>query len=367
MHAGLPTTLLASEIKNPMAEVPTAAPRIEPTAAAGRIDGATVNDVIIISPQEFLDRAAQPINPYLSVLVEQSDPDISAARCFLSEWEEHPTPRSQQAAHYIINLARCFVRAPALDAPLTYPRTTVFQADDNPADALSVSWERQSSWEGVRLIPDLYYYQALGYEGYMPDAVTSWADRQRRVIWRGASTGIVSLTEAALENLDRYRLCRAANTLGNVADIKISDIVQAASDEEKHRISQRMTEENILGSFFPMEEMTNFKFVADIGGNSNSWNFMAKLRLGACVLRVESAWQQWFSDELLPWVHYVPISSDLTDFVDKIEWCLRHDSEAEAIAQRGREFALQMRYDVEMAKAARIMFSAERTSTSGPT
>ncbi len=46
-----------------------------------------------------------------------------------------------------------------------------------------------------------------------------------------------------------------------------------------------------------------------------------------------------FSDRLKPYVHYVPISRDGADLVDKIEWLQRNDHLAYQIAMNGQNFA----------------------------
>ena len=98
------------------------------------------------------------------------------------------------------------------------------------------------------------------------------------------------------------------------------------------------------------------KFVIDIDGNANSWNFLAKLRLGSCVVKVETEWCQWFSARLIPWRHYVPVAADLADLRDKLDWCFTHDDEAKRIARAGREFALGFSFDRELAEASRVIF-----------
>jgi spore maturation protein CgeB len=47
----------------------------------------------------------------------------------------------------------------------------------------------------------------------------------------------------------------------------------------------------------------------------------------------------WFYDELRPMVNYVPIHYDLSDLVEKIEWLLSHDEEAQQIALNALELS----------------------------
>jgi hypothetical protein len=119
--------------------------------------------------------------------------------------------------------------------------------------------------------------------------------------------------------------------------------------------------EGLFKPFLPMAEMARYRYIFDIDGNSNSWNFMLKLRLGCCVLKVESHWQQWFAQRIEPWVHYVPIAQDLSDLHTQIAWCLDNDAECAAIAQRGVRFAEAMTFADEMATAATRIFQTVET------
>ena len=43
----------------------------------------------------------------------------------------------------------------------------------------------------------------------------------------------------------------------------------------------------------------------------------------------------WLMEELLePWVHFVPLYSDLSNVETQIEWIVRHSAEAQRIAHR---------------------------------
>jgi len=54
---------------------------------------------------------------------------------------------------------------------------------------------------------------------------------------------------------------------------------------------------------------------------------------------VESKWKMWFSDLLVPYEHYVPIKSDLSDLYEQIAWCKANDDLCECIAANARDFS----------------------------
>jgi hypothetical protein len=48
-------------------------------------------------------------------------------------------------------------------------------------------------------------------------------------------------------------------------------------------------------------------------------------------------WYQW----LRPWQHYIPVASDLSDLIERIEWANRHQAECRRIAENAQQFALK--------------------------
>jgi len=47
----------------------------------------------------------------------------------------------------------------------------------------------------------------------------------------------------------------------------------------------------------------------------------------------------WFKKYLIPMKHYVPVSYDLSDLEEKIDWLLKNDDKAEEIASNSLDFS----------------------------
>ena len=72
-------------------------------------------------------------------------------------------------------------------------------------------------------------------------------------------------------------------------------------------------------------DQVNYKYIMDVDGNASTWDATAwKMNSGSVIFKVESGWRQWFYDEYLPWVHYVPIADDFRDLDEKFAWCENH-------------------------------------------
>lgn len=94
-----------------------------------------------------------------------------------------------------------------------------------------------------------------------------------------------------------------------------------------------------LVEFMPLSEQQKFKYIVHIDGHVSAFRLSAMLKLNSVILIVESKWKMWFSDLLVPYEHYVPIKSDLSDLYEQIEWCKANDDLCECIAANARDFS----------------------------
>jgi len=79
-------------------------------------------------------------------------------------------------------------------------------------------------------------------------------------------------------------------------------------------------------------DQVNYRYILDVDGNASTWDATAwKMNSGSVIFKVESGWRQWFYDDYLPWVHYVPIADDFRDLDEKFAWCEAHPEECLAM------------------------------------
>jgi len=306
----------------------------------------------ILSISELQETIGHHCNPYLTIAISGTMNAESLHFSVTDISDGAPHQRVLAAVEYISFLHKLVPNNfKVQDKSFNF----IFQAEDVPVDIPSISWETQVNWSGIKIVPDLYYFTSRGYEGsFIGDM--PWMDRQNKIIWRGSTTGLFYQKLEDLDRLPRYRLCSTMARLGDIADVGFTGVVQASDDQQEGAIRDRLIGENLFRSFIPMSDMAQCRYVLDIDGNSNSWNFIEKMRLGCCLLRVESHWRQWFWPRMRPWVHYVPIANDLSDLAEIVRWCLAHEAECEAIANQGLEFGKSMRFDDEMMAAASHAF-----------
>lgn len=217
------------------------------------------------------------------------------------------------------------------------------------------------------LIPDYEFLSSHGYEGLRRWAALNWQEwnaRSETVLWRGATSGsgIISSPEMTPDHLlPRVQLCLVAKNIPGT-DMKITNIAQS-KNPDLHR--DRLKQAGIMGARLPVEAWVGHKFAIDIDGNTNSFGTMLqRLILGCCVLKVGGAegWSQWYYDSVKPWVHFIPVHSDLSDLAEKIAWCRQNDQKCQQIAANGRALANSLEYETETKLAVERINAAYKPS-----
>ena len=201
------------------------------------------------------------------------------------------------------------------------------------------------------LIPDPYCLMTGGYrslrEQIQRDPLPQWHERLPLAFWRGSTTGDKEINVDNLELNRRYQLARLSRTWPDRLDARINRAVQCSSKEAREQVVHRLQQEELLSATVSPWHAALHAWQIDIDGNVNSWGLLWKLLSGSCILRVQSQRQQWYHQRLRPWEHIVPVSQDLSDLGEQLEWCRTHRQECAAIAAAGRALAEQVVCEIE--------------------
>jgi hypothetical protein len=169
---------------------------------------------------------------------------------------------------------------------------------------------------------------------------TPWYKKRELAVFRGSSTGI----GYNAENNMRIRLCEQFQNhpYCNVGITSWSNRYRKYQGEPILRIPESTL---TLSGSLNLEEQSMYKYIIHIEGHVQAYRLSIELAMRSVILLVESKYKLWFQDRLVPWVHYVPVQSDLSDLDEKIQWCLEHDDECKKIAEEARLF-----YDTWLSK-----------------
>jgi hypothetical protein len=211
------------------------------------------------------------------------------------------------------------------------------------------------------LVPDSDFFNSRGYADARKLAATAppWRERSDAIVWRGATRGFGDIADEGmspgnLKLLPRTRMCLILKEVPR-ADGGFTHVAQSKNQEKD---KTRLRRAGLLAGRVPLPEWTRRRFAIDIDGNTNAWsNLFNRLLLGCCVIKVgsERDFRQWYYGDLVPWRHYVPVKPDMSDMVEKIEWCRSHPDECEAIASEGQALAMAMTLERELARGVQTI------------
>lgn len=261
------------------------------------------------------------------------------------------------------------VHLPRIDSYLYWltlcpPEVTGITADLSDGDADSTATFAMSSYLPDKvLLPDTYFFRSRGFVRMRAHADTHavpWERRSEVLRWRGVSTGQGRREPVAGDPgvLPRIRLAML------LKDEPRCDVGIAGSDSGE-ALAETLRRAGLMRARIEEPTWVGDKYGIDIDGNSNTWsNFIVRLHLGCCMLKVDSprGYRQWYYGRIAPWQHFVPVKSDLSDMLEKIDWVRRHDAEAREIAASGQRLARSMSFESESAYAVDAIVTATRAA-----
>ena len=196
-------------------------------------------------------------------------------------------------------------------------------------------WSRVRSFEGVSFpkTSDKWDY----------DFSTFWEERKPIAVFRGSSTGV----GVTIETNPRLKVAFLSSL--NEKDQDGLPFLDAGITQWKVRprkVQGSQFLQTIDHTTFPFkmidklspEEQAKYKYVINIDGHVSAFRLSLEMNMGCCILLVDSEYKMWFSDDIKPYVHYVPVKGDLSDLIEKIKWCKTHDSECKKMAENCRSY-----------------------------
>ncbi|XP_028937250.1 protein O-glucosyltransferase 1 isoform X2 [Ornithorhynchus anatinus] len=81
-----------------------------------------------------------------------------------------------------------------------------------------------------------------------------------------------------------------------------------------------------------------YRYLFNFRGVAASFRFKHLFLCGSLVFHVGSEWLEFFYPQLKPWVHYIPVNTDLSNVRELLQFAKENDQLAQEIAERGRRF-----------------------------
>ncbi|WP_374550499.1 glycosyl transferase family 90 [Sphingobium yanoikuyae] len=205
------------------------------------------------------------------------------------------------------------------------------------------------------LVPDVVFVGSGGYNVARSRYAEAkpWAEREDKAYWRGTDTGAFRYKN--IKEAPRVVIAQHSVENPELIDAKITQVELRPGWEAKQEFYNA---NRYMGMPDSQDRILDFKYQIDVDGNTNSWpGLFLKLLTGAPVLKVESevGFQQWYYGALEPWQNFVPIKSDASDLLEKLNWLRDNQFEAESIGRNGRELALSITYDQAIDDAVHVV------------
>ena len=194
---------------------------------------------------------------------------------------------------------------------------------------------------GNYIVPPLPYWNPSSLPG--PSAGPGWLDRHNAAVWRGTNTGFYEGWHLDLVRWmgrvppgfrRRFVRLRAVELSRRFAwlDAGITGWQQQPKDRFWLEKMFGPTHEWVDRDFF-----AKHRFILSLDGNVAPESLLVQISLGSTILRQSSSYLFYGSDQLRPWVHYVPLRAELSDIERRWQWCQRNLDRCREIADAAKE------------------------------
>ena len=217
---------------------------------------------------------------------------------------------------------------------------------DNFADVLIPTHE---DWSRVQLNDNKYFPKS--HINFLYNFNTNWESKKSIAVFRGSSTG----SGIDIETNQRLKVSYMSY-LENEINKSMEPYLDAGITKWNVRPKKFMNSEYLqtidvnklpfsLVKKLSPEEQSNYKYIIHIDGHVSAFRLSYELNMNSVILLVKNEWKIWYSDMLVPFEHYIPIKEDLSDLIDKINWCRMNDDKCKKIALNAKKF-----YDMYLCK-----------------
>lgn len=195
---------------------------------------------------------------------------------------------------------------------------------------------KEKGRNGVILIPEVWtcrdgFYEKIEQAG----AEFPWSNKIPIAFWRGSTTGGFYDAET-WGKIPRTQLVLFSKSYPNHLDCAFHHFVQG--DQEAEMLLQNA---RLMGIGCDPILQVRYKYLIAIDGNTNPSSLKWQLFSGSPVLKNDTVCDEWYSNALVPYEHYIPYKMDFSDLIEQIDWLRQNDEMAKYIAEQARIFANQ--------------------------
>ena len=101
----------------------------------------------------------------------------------------------------------------------------------------------------------------------------------------------------------------------------------------------------VAGEYMNGLELAKYKYHIDLGGGGDTtWTGTThKLGMPGLLFHHVTPTKDYIHDYIKPWVHYIPVQSDLSDLLEKLDWAESHPKEAQSISENATQLIKRLK------------------------
>jgi len=260
--------------------------------------------------------------------------------------KEHQILTSKPILDALIELSQC-ISLPNVeliycsdDAPFNWNNIVADKLASSPAQYIApVLVCCKNKWDiNAVLIPDFHTLNSIKdnieQKIKMGNTTYPWSSKLNKAFWRGATTGGLYKIHN-YHKFPRTKLVQFSTDFSHLIDAKFNFLW-----EVDHQVRKKFYELNYVSDTVSVIDHIKYKYQILIDGNSASWpRAYWQFQSNSVVFKQDSNFIVWHNDLFKPWIHYIPFEHDCSDLIEKLEWAINHDSEAQKISEQANQIA----------------------------
>lgn len=173
------------------------------------------------------------------------------------------------------------------------------------------------------------------------DNSTPWNKKIKKLIWRGSPTdGLYNINN--YHSFPRFKLVNLSLKYPQLIDAKFVNISHyfLQDSSESKELLNIFNKNDLVGKYMPINDHLKYQYNITIDGNTSSWSrLLWQLYFNTLCFKQSSDHIQWYYRALKPFYHYIPVSNDLSDLLEKLDWAKNNEEKAQDIIKNASLFA----------------------------
>ena len=170
--------------------------------------------------------------------------------------------------------------------------------------------------------------------GYISEVdIPSWDKKIDKAVFRGSATGCAN---------DEKNIRIKASIISKENPEFLNAGIISFNRKLKKKLGEPLsiidTKDFKTVEFMTLADKAKHKYILNLDGHVAAFRLGHELSLKSVILIPWSIYYVWFSYQLQPFVHFVPIEPDLSNLVKMIQWCRENDDKCKEIAENGYNF-----------------------------